>query len=72
MRLQFLERGIGDNGVEAARARQDVAQVLRIVDGARGGREQTLEQTRPTGGDLVESQARAASLGQNRQEAGAG
>ena len=25
MRLQFLERGIGDNGVEAARARQDVA-----------------------------------------------
>ena len=46
--------------------------MLRIVGGARGGREQPVEQTRPTSGDLVEGQARATSLSQDRQEAGAG
>ena len=43
VRLQFLERGIGDNGVEAARAGENIAQVLRIVGGAGGGREQAFE-----------------------------
>ena len=72
VRLQLLERRIGDHGVEAARAWENIAQVLRIVGGAGGGREQPVEQTRAARGDLVESQGRAASLGQNRQEAGAG
>ena len=72
VRLQLLEGRIGHHGVEAARPGENIAQVLRIVGGAGGGREQPVEQTRAARGDLVESQGRAASLGQNRQEAGAG
>ena len=73
MRLQLLERRIGDDRVEAARRGQDVLQVR-----ARHGAVREAAGNRPSsraarcGASSLSCQARPAGLGEDRQQAGAG
>jgi len=72
VRLQLLERRVGENDMEAARARQDIAQMLGVVPAVRGGREQAVQHRAAATGQFIEGEARATGFRQDGQQARTG